>query len=251
MITTITILLFVALSGSYDPLSLQSLYLNVVTDGQYVFSGTGFLVEHDSRIYLVTNQHVFTGIEFFNNTPLAPDSSKPVELHLWFHGPLPGEWIVGVESLYNEDVSPRWITHRYENADAAVLPLENIPHGALIHTLSLSQAETDLTVMPGITLYIIGFPYGRASTGKMPIWKTAHLASEYDLDVEGARAFLVDATTREGMSGAPVVLRSFECSSGENVSTRFMGIYSAQYLDAEIGIVWRPEIITEILQSIR
>ncbi|MCD4708612.1 MAG: serine protease [Candidatus Sabulitectum sp.] len=245
------LLITALLSVTYDPLSLQSLYLNVVTDGQYVFSGTGFLVEHDSRYFLVTNQHVFSGIDFFNNTPLAPDSSKPVELHLWFHGPLLGEWIVGVESLYNGDGSPKWITHRYEEADAALLPLENIPHGALLHPLDLSLTEPDLSVIPGLTLYIIGFPYGRASTGKMPIWKTAHLASEYDLDVEGSRAFLIDATTREGMSGAPVVLRSFNGLSQENVSTRFLGIYSAQYLDAEIGVVWRPEIIIEIMESIR
>ena len=59
-----------------------------------------------------------------------------------------------------------------------------------------------MEVFPGITLFIIGFPCGRSSTGKMPIWKTAHMAPEYDLDVEGARAFLIDATTREGMSGA-------------------------------------------------
>ena len=242
-------LLCIALSNSYDPLSLQSLYLNVVTDGQYAFSATGFIVYYDSKYYLVTNQHVFTGIDFFNNTPLASDASSPIELHLWYHGPLLGEWTVGVETLHDGDGNPRWITHRYEHADAAVLPLETIPDGALIHALDLSEVDTDPAVIPGLTLYIIGFPYGRASTGKMPIWKTAHLASEYDLDVEGSRAFLVDATTREGMSGAPVVLRTFT-DSGENVFTSFLGIYSAQYLDAEIGVVWRPEIITEILESI-
>lgn len=248
----LNVILFVAaLSSSFDPLSLQSLYLNVVTDGQYVFSATGFIVEHDSRYYLVTNQHVFTGIDFFTDTPLAPDSSIPVELHLWYHGPLLGNWTVGVESLYEDDGNPRWINHRYEHVDAAVLPLEEIPSGALVHPLDLSEEDVDPAVIPGQTLYIVGFPYGRASTGKMPIWKTAHLASEYDLDVEGARAFLVDATTREGMSGAPVVLRTFNGSSTENVATHFLGIYSAQYLDAEIGVVWRPEIITEILESIR
>ena len=241
--------LCIALSSSYDPLSLQSLYLNVVTDGQYVFSATGFITKHNDCFYLVTNQHVFTGIDFFNQRPLSSDSSTPVELHLWYHGPLLGEWTVGVEMLHDRDDNPRWITHRYEDADAAVLPLEAIPDGALIHSLDLSAVETDPLVIPGLTLYIIGFPYGRASTGKMPIWKTAHLASEYDLDVEGSRAFLVDATTREGMSGAPVVLRTFS-DSGENVHTNFLGIYSAQYLDAEIGVVWRPEIITEILESI-
>jgi len=245
-------ILFIALlTGSYDPLSLQSLYLNVITEQGSVLSGTGFLAEHDSRYYLVTNLHVFTGTDFFSDEPLVPDSSLPVELRLWYHGPLLGQWTVGTESLYYSNGEPRWITHRYEHADAAVLPLEDIPDGALLHCLDLALAESDIAVIPGMTLYIIGFPYGRASTGKMPIWKTAHIASEYDLDVEGARAFLVDATTREGMSGAPVVLRSYPGNTADDVVTRFLGIYSAQYLDSEIGVVWRPEIITEILNSIQ
>lgn len=240
-------ILLALISGIYDPLSLQSLYLNAVNESSRALSATGFLVEQGSEYYLVTNLHVFTGYDFFQNTPLYPDSSSPSEIHIWYHDRIFGEWVIGVEKLYTDQGEPRWLEHRYEHADAALLPLENIPDGALIHPLDLTLSESDLDVIPGITLYIIGFPYGRASTGKMPIWKTAHMASEYRLDVEGARAFLIDATTREGMSGAPVVLR---CYSDDTVETRFLGIYSAQYLDAEIGMVWRPEIITGILDSV-
>lgn len=240
---TSLLIVSILLTGRYDPLSLQSLYLNAVNESSRALSATGFIVEHDSEYYLVTNLHVLTGIDFYTGEHLYPDSSSPSELHLWYHGPLRGEWLVGVEEL-TDDNGLLWFTHPWEDTDAAALPLQHIPHGALISPLNLEPSEDDPEIFPGITLFIIGFPYGRSSTGKMPIWKTAHMASEYDLDVEGARAFLIDATTREGMSGAPVVLRS---QTGE---TRFMGIYSAQYLDAEIGMVWRPEIITEILESI-
>lgn len=241
------IFILILFAGRYDPLSMQSLYLNSVNEGSTALSATGFIVQKESNYYLVTNLHVFTGRDFFQDYPLYPDSSIPQEIHIWYHGRFFGEWIVGMEELYTPGGEPRWMEHRYERTDAAVLPLESIPEGAYIHPLDLNLAESDLSVIPGITLYIIGFPYGRSSTGKMPIWKTAHMASEYELDVEGARAFLIDATTREGMSGAPVVLRRFE---GEEVETRFLGIYSAQYLDAEIGMVWRPEIIIELVDSI-
>ena len=242
------ILLLVLFAGRYDPLSMQSLYLNSVNGGSTALSATGFIVERESEYYLISNLHVFTGKDFFQNSPLYPDSSSPGEIHIWYHGRFFGEWIVGIEDLYTDEGEPRWLEHEHERADAAALPLENIPDGAYIHPLDLNLAESDLSVVPGITLYIIGFPYGRSSTGKMPIWKTAHMASEYELDVEGARAFLIDATTREGMSGAPVVLRRY--GDDDEVETRFLGIYSAQYLDAEIGMVWRPEIITEILDSV-
>lgn len=245
MLTSIIILALTA--GRYDPLSMQSLYLNSINGSSSALSATGFIVQNDSDYYLVTNLHVFTGVDFFQDTPLYPDSSSPTEIHIWYHGRFFGEWIVGVEALYTDEGQPRWMEHPFEKSDAALLSLENIPDGAYIHPLDLDLAESDISVVPGITLFIVGFPYGRSSTGKMPIWKTAHMASEYDLDVEGARAFLIDATTREGMSGAPVVLRRYD---DDQVETRFLGIYSAQYLDAEIGVVWRPEIITEILDSI-
>jgi len=225
---------------------MQSLYINAVSESSFALSATGFLVERNSRYYLVTNLHVFTGFDFFSGAPLYPDSARPEELQIWFHGPVLGEWIVGTENIRTESGEPRWQTQLYEESDAAILPLENIPFGALLHPLDLTLAESGLSVIPGITLFIIGFPYGRSYTGKMPIWKTAHMASEYDLDVEGARAFLIDATTREGMSGAPVYLRQY---SENEVRSRFLGIYSAQYMDAEIGMVWRPEIISEILES--
>lgn len=70
--------------------------------------------------------------------------------------------------------------------------------------------------------------------------------------------FLIDATTRGGMSGSPVVLRQvggyLTKSGGQvimpGVSTRFLGIYSGRLpRDSEIGRVWRPRLIKEILEQ--
>jgi hypothetical protein len=80
-----------------------------------------------------------------------------------------------------------------------------------------------------------------------------------DLDYNGKPVFLIDATTRAGMSGSPVVLRQFGGYNTRNGGyfssagffTRFMGIYSGRiHRDSEIGMVWRPEVIFEILGSI-
>jgi hypothetical protein len=60
------------------------------------------------------------------------------------------------------------------------------------------------------------------------------------------------------MSGSPVVLRltgGYQTKSGKSmiatsgIATLFLGVYSAQQTDSEIGLVWKPEVITTILQG--
>ena len=106
---------------------------------------------------------------------------------------------------------------------------------------------------------IIGFPMGMSAFGKLPIWKTGHIASEPLLDLGEEPAFLIDATTRGGMSGSPVVLRlngGYKTRSGNvmmvtsGFRTLFLGIYSGQWPHPEIGKVWKPIVIKEILKSI-
>ena len=41
-----------------------------------------------------------------------------------------------------------------------------------------------------------------------PIWKKSTIASEPDIDINNLPCFYIDSTTREGMSGAPVVFFS-------------------------------------------
>ncbi len=63
------LVLYILLAGRYDPLSLQSLYLNAVNETGSALSATGFLVQDDSGdSYLVTNLHVLTGLDFFTGS---------------------------------------------------------------------------------------------------------------------------------------------------------------------------------------
>jgi hypothetical protein len=81
------------------------------------------------------------------------------------------------------------------------------------------------------------------------------VASDYD-DSVNERYFLIDASTRSGMSGSPVVFRplgpylkkSGEMSVADGNMSIFMGIYSGRIRDdSDIGIVWRPKIVAEVL----
>ena len=125
--------------------------------------------------------------------------------------------------------------------------------------MDMSLADTDVIAQPAMPVSIIGFPYGLATAGAWPIWKTGHIASDPDLDYDGRPAFLIDATTRGGMSGSPVVLRlsgGYNTKNGKQIlaggiATKFLGVYSGRiHADAEIGMVWRPHVINEILENI-
>jgi len=62
----------------------------------------------------------------------------------------------------------------------------------------------------GMDAFILGFPKGIAHQQLLPIWKRGSIATEPEIPREDdLPVFLVDTATREGMSGAPVLLRSF------------------------------------------
>jgi hypothetical protein len=78
------------------------------------------------------------------------------------------------------------------------------------------------------------------------------------VDYGGKPAFLIDATTRGGMSGSPVIRRVYGAYAstqalavlGEGGATRFIGVYAGRIHDAaEIGLVWRPRVVEEVLAA--
>jgi len=170
------------------------------------------------------------------------------------------------EPLQNDDGALLWREHPKfcikdqerpdePNIDLAVLRLSRLHDRVLIYPLDLDLAGVDVRVAPGLPVSIIGYPFGRTGTGWLPIWKTGHIASDAD-PYWSPRYFLIDATTRAGMSGSPVVYRSFglyETGGGVTVpgnATRLLGVYSGRIRDdAEIGRVWRPELIPQIIDG--
>lgn len=147
--------------------------------------------------------------------------------------------------------------------------------------------------------YIVGFPYGYSTTIKayLPIWSNATIASEYEQNLTvpfdykekidrlvkkisneednekkedlreelkkvfyfEAPTFLVDAKTRYGQSGSPVILdnkttgKIFENDklgiTSEHI-TILLGIYSGRInKNSDLGYVWKTELIREIIQN--
>ncbi len=253
-----------------DPLSLTSLLVVPRVNDQDLGTATCFIVEHKSRAWLVTSRHVVTGRDtetdkLLSNTGAVPDALRIVH-HSTLSTELQGAWTLVNEPLYTENGEPRWVEHPHfcikdaerptePNVDLVVLPLSSLHKEIQLYPLDLRLATVNVRVAPGLPVSIIGFPFGRFGPAFFPIWKTGHIASDADA-YWSPRYFLIDATTRTGMSGSPVVYRSFgsyqrdETTTVVGDATRLLGVYSGRIReDAEIGIVWRPELISEMLDS--
>jgi hypothetical protein len=125
---------------------------------------------------------------------------------------------------------------------------------------AINQLKTlDLSLAIGQDVYILGYPFG-ISSGGYPIWKRASIASEPQVLTQAQPYILVDTASRPGMSGSPVIRRSWDNHSLSNTSllttvgaeTRFIGVYSGRPsttdpLDAQLGLVWPARLIDEIL----
>jgi len=243
---------------SIDPLSVRSIYVITVKENKRLGTATGFIVEKANKQYLITNWHVLSGRHPQTNKPLSRSGDTPDRIQVVHHAKTLGTWVVKTELLYDRKGEKNWLEHKNGRAvDVVALPLTSISNDVQIYPLDLRLADADMIPQVAMPVSIIGFPLGLTSARVFPIWKTGHIASDPDLDYNSEPLFLIDATTRGGMSGSPVVLRltgGYKTRSGgtimgsSNLRTRFLGIYSGRLPgDSEIGRVWRPRLIREIL----
>jgi hypothetical protein len=223
--------------------------------------GTGFIWKYLTRFYLVTNWHVITCRRFPTRENLLKHGGRPNQLHVLFNVQM-GQF--GKQhhtiTIRDEDGNPQWLVHPGRNVDIAVLPL---PYDGKNPVFSLNpingQPDPDLFVGVGMDCFILGYPFGASPPG-YPVWKRGSIASEPDLAPLTTDYILVDTASRPGMSGAPVIIRSWgfhlfndgSSATDEYAKSRFIGVYSGrlatQFRDeAQIGMAWSASLIDEII----
>ena len=142
--------------------------------------------------------------------------------------------------------------------DVAALPIA-LPRRALVRPFPLQSADSEAHPTVGAPVSVIGFPAGFGAAGSWPIWITGHVATDPDFDYDSRPVMLIDARTREGMSGSPVVIRTRELRATKPPglrlmtdwpSEKFLGIYAGRLADdLDIGYVWRPHVLREVLEG--
>jgi len=240
-----------------DPLSCISLHLECFSKGAPIGTATGFLVVYESINYLITNWHVVTGRDPKTGKPIsATGVADPDAVGIWLHDVKRlGSWQRIIEPLVDSTGNKLWKEHplgrQIDVIALALSPIDDVK----IYDLDTSLAKTDMVLLPSEPVSIVGFPFGIAAAGKFPIWKTGHIASDIDLDYDNKPVFLVDATTRPGMSGSLVFARrlgGFRSSKAMwhlgGSALKFLGVYSGRIREqADVGMVWKPSVIEDIL----
>ena len=158
-------------------------------------SGTGFIVIHNQRLYLVTAAHVAAGIPFDATATLRGPEDKPLTFDL---------------KQLSGNQNPKWIT--LPKHDVAVLPLDPPEtFRAAIKAVGLKQIYSE-EEPPGLDAYLttVGFPLKLGIREKFsPIVKVSQPASglfrysRFDAKTE-AIFFILDDPSVAGFSGAPV-----------------------------------------------
>jgi hypothetical protein len=214
-------------------------------------------------LYLITNYHVAAGRNPETGQPLHPSGAVPDTLRINYLVPqrAPGElrWEPHDEPVLEVPFERAlWLEHPVHgrHVDVVALPLQSLGNTEL-HTYDLTTAQPALMAGPSDGVSIIGFPFGRTAGGGLAIWILGFIATDPDIDFEDLPVFLVDARTRKGQSGSPVV--AYSSGGGTAMadgSTNFfsgpvsnlLGVYSGRINEqSDLGKVWKVRAVREII----
>ncbi|MFG1784022.1 trypsin-like peptidase domain-containing protein [Rhodococcus oryzae] len=225
--------------------TLHSLFIEMLwgDDLNVGATGTGFTARHRDQLYLITNYHNVSGrnprTNEFHSSKGEPDAIRVSFPALgrsfgFDDATTPIEPVV--EQLYEEGL-PRWLEHgSILSADVVALPISP-PPGTEVLSYRLDEPEEKLSMAPADRVSVVGFPYGHSVQG-LAIWTQGSIASE-PMSSAGSMAqysrFLVDARTRTGQSGSPVI--AFR-NAGEPVT---------RIKDGRRSVDWAREPISELL----
>lgn len=225
---------------------------------------TSFLYRRHGYLYLVSNWHNLSGRNPETKQPLSEHAGVPdtISCYACLNGQyIKREWL---DISLNSGGKPKWYEHPKHGSkiDIGVMPIELNEKYKAIVVNEIPQTKMVLRVSHDI--FVLGYPLGLVNSHGLPIWKRATVASEPGVSEP---SFLVDTATRSGMSGSPVIhrYRGFYKNDPEAKEARpddwfgeadnFVGIYSgrlgASQLEAQLGIVWKPHLIDEVIDGTR
>ncbi len=257
---------------SVQIVSLTSVRIELFCGDVLLAIGTAFLDTYNGEPYLITNWHCVTGRHPFNGKTTAADGVTPDRLIAFFHRMLSGGSFafhdplkVEIPVLYRK--GSNWLMHPGGQS------VDVVAHKLQEDTKSLAHAfirritnAHEAIVQVGSEVSILGFPEGLTPTGSLPVWKRGSVATEPSAFADGEPCFWIDSATRKGMSGSPVFVRRPGTYRFDNPATgnigkigisdhlAFCGIYSGRMgesdpLEAQIGKVWRPDCIYDVVNS--
>jgi hypothetical protein len=230
-------------------------------------SGTGFIHEQDGAAYLITNWHNVARRDPASGACLSKRLATPDTITTQFRDPSQ----VGTSrrehlKLYRDNAmrEPAWYEHPTfgRKVDVVALPLsDQIRSKYRLFPINAIEFDSGFKEEVADDAFVVGYPFADITYASLPIWKRASLASEPDIDVDQLPKMLIDTATRAGLSGSPVIVQRVGIHGGtggvlsaDTIFGRirnFVGIYSGRIgddeLKAQLGIVWKARVISEIV----
>ena len=255
---------FAVMSTKIDAYSLCAVPVEQFFDNKSLGTATAFVWERRDKFYLITNWHVVTCRNNETGEHLTSHAAEPNWLRATFH-PKAGMFETCSRDIELRGVErqPKWLFHPVyrRKVDVVAIPLDP-PEGEVGFRPINKLRQERLSVQIGMDVFVLGYPFG-AAPPSFPVWKRGSIASEPGLVQIGEKFYLVDTASRPGMSGAPVILRTYGThltESGPSTTTapatKFLGIYSGRLQtkdsgDTQLGRVWPEAYITDIIDTNR
>lgn len=286
-----------------DRLSYSTTLIKVLCNGHKIGVASGFVAKFGQHYGLVTNWHVVAGRNPLTNKIISSQAALPdaLEVHVTVvteeetpEGRSTAMFFKGVTlPLQNEDGSDVWVgleEAEYRN-DVVMIPLnDHIPelsnsNSFLEHiNVGLVTLDNDVEATTevhasmlrffyprvGRDVFILGYPRGVDFSGIFPIWKRGSVASEPQAHITSngvtyTNLIYVDALTKEGMSGAPVVTFPREhdymvTDKGGRVIVNddrpiFIGVYAGrdgvtqEEYEFSLGRVWKAATVAKLFMK--
>ncbi|MDR0975990.1 MAG: serine protease [Christensenellaceae bacterium] len=241
-----------------NPFSLSSFYTEAYYNDIRLGPATSFAYAFEGKKFLITNLHVVSGKNTNTGKCLDKTASIPNKLIIHYYNQKGDKknYIIN----YNElNLSDEWLFT--DKIDIAIKEMPADFDAVAINTLEFELEENE-TLQLDIkdTLIVLGYPNGLPNNF-LPIFKTASIASEPVVFGKKLDTFYIDAATRKGMSGSPVLYSSNILKTNKNnaflpcVVNSLVGIYSGRdglwenEADAQLGIVWSTDLVIKLLKE--
>jgi hypothetical protein len=182
--------------------------------------------------------------------------------------------IRGEDIMLSIDDKTIWWEHPMDQiqVDIGVIPLNDVISDmepikeyvvAFVATMAVSANDTGpyaTFAYPSVAsdVFILGFPHGLINQSALPIWKRGSVASEPFFDLHAGPIIYVDALTRAGMSGAPVICfgQDLFTIDGQAVGPSnvawLVGVYAGrdgvtkEEADMALGRAWKRHLLDDI-----
>jgi hypothetical protein len=269
-------------------LSLGALYIEVWNrslggaEDTLLAPATGFLVGIPGDYWLVTAWHVFSGRRSDDGTIMDPDEFCPDYVRVRFAGEEDGGFapVDQVYELYDGEFQqgPRWRSPADRRIDIAALHIGATPEAVVEAFLPNTwptlrdlfpperraeqgiEADVELPLRITDRLFVLGFPFGDVGTWPFAVWTVSPVASEPLAGWNGLPGFLLDSRTREGQSGAPVLMHvrpgepvvvGGEAIVHDASVTALVGVYSGRInKSSDLGKVWTVDALFELVPEV-